>query len=116
MIVEETIGQSAINNNCNVGKDIDVDVDEEGRRTLMVVVVVVTQHHRGDDHHKEVVSTNNFHEEEGIAVVCLSDDRCILFLVCDQAEAVYHTFLFYEMRLLIHLLSLTLLFEAFVLS
>ena len=81
MIVEKTIGLSAIDDDCDVGKDVvvdvDVDVDEEGRRTPMVVVA---QQHRGDDHHKEVVTMNTFHEEEGIAVACLSDDRRILFL------------------------------------
>ena len=71
MNVEETIGLSVIDD-CNVGKD--ADVDEEGRRTLMVAVVTQQQ---------EVVPTNNFHEE-GIAVACLSDDRRILFLFRDH--------------------------------
>ena len=86
MIAGKKIGLSKINDDCNVGKD--VDVDEEGRHTPMVVM---TQQHGGDDlhHHKEVVPTNNFHEEEGIAVVCLSDDLCILFLFRDQAVAGY---------------------------
>ena len=41
MIVEKTIGLSAIIEDCDVGKDVDVD-EEERRRTL---VVVVTQQH-----------------------------------------------------------------------
>ena len=75
MIVEKTIGLSVIDYDHDVG---NVDVDEEGSRTL--VVVGVAQQHRGDDHQKEVVPTNTFHEEESIAVSCLSDDRRILFL------------------------------------
>ena len=46
MIVEKTIGLSVIDYDRDVG---NVDVDEEGNRTL-VVVVVVAQQHRGDDH------------------------------------------------------------------
>mmetsp|Transcript_31247 Transcript_31247/g.34988 ORF Transcript_31247/g.34988 Transcript_31247/m.34988 type:complete len:120 (-) Transcript_31247:105-464(-) len=81
MIVEKTIGLSAIDGDRDVGKDgvvdVDVDVDEEGRRTPMVVVA---QQHCGDDHQKEVIPTNTCYEEEGIAVAALSDDRRIFFL------------------------------------
>ena len=86
--MEKTIGLSTIDDDCNNGKDIDIDadVDEEGRRTA---IVVVTQQHCGDDHHKEVVPMNNFHKEEGFAVACLSDDHHFLFLFHDQAVAEY---------------------------
>ena len=77
IVVEETIVLTVIDD-CDVGKA--VDVDKEGRCTLMVVVVT---------HQQEVVPTYNFHEEEGIAVACLSDDCCILFLFRDQAMAGY---------------------------
>ena len=87
MIAEKMIDLSVIDDDCNVGKN--VDVDEERRHTPMVVVM---QQHCSDDHHKEMVPTNNFHKEEGISVVCLSNDHCILFLFCDQAVAVYDTF------------------------
>jgi len=88
MIVEKTIGLSAIDD-CDIGKDVDVDEEGTCRRTPMVVVVVVTQQHRGEDHHKEVVPRYKYHEEEGIAVVCLSYDRRILFLCHEQAVAGY---------------------------
>ena len=48
MIVEKTIGLSAIDD-CDIGKDVDVDEEGTCRRTPMVVVVAVTQQHRGED-------------------------------------------------------------------